>query len=78
MSQPTAMLLTPPLAAEGERLKSELDDCVKNLDRVEKLVANPNFRSKAKPEVVETEEARLVDLRERKQRLDEILAQLGS
>ncbi len=66
------------LAAEGERLKSELDDCVKNLDRVEKLVANPNFRSKAKPEVVETEEARLTDLRERKQRLDEILAQLGS
>ena len=66
------------LAAEAERLKSELDDCVKNLDRVEKLVANPNFRSKAKPEVVETEEARLTDLRERKQRLDEILAQLGS
>ena len=65
------------LAAEGERLKSELDDCVKNLDRVEKLVSNPNFRSKAKPEVVETEEARLTDLRERKQRLDEILAQLG-
>ena len=66
------------LAAEAERLKSELDDCIKNLNRVEKLVSNPNFRSKAKPEVVETEEARLTDLRERKQRLDEILAQLGS
>jgi valyl-tRNA synthetase len=65
------------LAAEAERLKSERDDCMKNLDRVEKLVSNPNFRSKAKPEVVETEEARLTDLRERKQRLDEILAQLG-
>ena len=65
------------LTAEGERLNSELADCVKNLERVEKLVANPNFRSKAKPEVVEAEESRLNDLRDRKQRLDEILAQLG-
>ncbi len=66
------------LATEGKRLNSELDDCVKNLDRVEKLVSNPNFREKAKLEVVETEEARLTDLRERKQRLDEIIAQLGA
>ena len=65
------------LQAEGERLRSELAECVKNLERVDKLVANPNFRSKAKPEVVETEEGRLNDLRERKQRLDEILAQLA-
>ena len=65
------------LKAEGARLQSELDDCVKNLERVEKLVSNPNFRNKAKPEVVETEEARLDDLRDRKQRLEEILAQLG-
>ena len=66
------------LEAEGERLRSELDDCVKNLDRVEKLVSNPNFRQKARPEVVENEEARLAELRERKERLDEILEQLGS
>ena len=65
------------LKAEGARLQSELDDCVKNLERVEKLVSNPNFRNKAKPEVVETEEARLNDLHDRKQRLEEILAQLG-
>ena len=65
------------LKAEGARLQSELDDCVKNLERVEKLVSNPNFRNKAKPEVVETEETRLGDLRDRKQRLEEILAQLG-
>ena len=42
-----------------------------------KLVSNPNFREKARPDVVENEEARLADLRERKQRLDEILQQLG-
>ena len=65
------------LAAEGQRLRGELEDCVRNLERVEKLVANPNFRQKARPEVVETEEARLTDLRERRQRLADILAQLG-
>ena len=65
------------LDAEGERLRSELADCARNLERVEKLVANPNFREKARPDVVENEEARLSELRERKQRLDEILEQLG-
>ena len=65
------------LDAEGERLRSELADCARNLERVEKLVSNPNFREKARPDVVETEEARLSELRERKQRLDEILEQLG-
>ena len=62
---------------EGERLRSELGDCDRNLERVEKLVANPNFRERARPEVVETEEARLSELRERKQRLEDILQQLG-
>ena len=65
------------LDAEGERLRTELADCDKNLERVEKLVSNPNFREKARPDVVENEEARLAELRERKQRLDEILQQLG-
>ena len=64
------------LDAEGERLRTELADCDRNLERVEKLVSNPNFREKARPDVVENEEARLADLRERKQRLDEILQQL--
>ena len=65
------------LAAEQERLRAELAECVKNMDRVEKLVANSNFREKAKPEVVETEEARLRDLKERQQHLNEILEQLA-
>ena len=65
------------LDAEGERLRAELVDCDRNLERVEKLVSNPNFREKARPDVVENEEARLAELRERKQRLDEILEQLG-
>ena len=65
------------LDAEGERLRAELADCDKNLERVEKLVSNPNFREKARPDVVENEEARLAELRDRQQRLNEILQQLG-
>jgi len=65
------------LSAEQERLRAELDDCLKNMDRVGKLVSNPNFREKAKPEVVETEQARLQDLKERQQHLNEILEQLA-
>ena len=65
------------LDAEAERLRTELADCDKNLERVEKLVSNPNFREKARPDVVENEEARLAELRDRQQRLNEILQQLG-
>jgi valyl-tRNA synthetase len=65
------------LAAETQRLRKERDDCARNLDRVSALVANPDFRAKARPEVVENEEGRLKSLEERKQRLDEILAHLS-
>ena len=64
------------ISAEAERLRGELADCESNMTRVGKLVANPNFRAKAKPEVVETEEERLKSLEERQQRLKEILEQL--
>ena len=37
------------LDAEGERLRSELADCDKNLERVEKLVSNPNFPREGPP-----------------------------
>ena len=65
------------LSAETARLKAERDDCASNLERVSKLVSNPNFRAKAKPDVVEAEEERLKTLQERKQRLDEIIQQIG-
>jgi valyl-tRNA synthetase len=45
---------------------------------VETLVSNPDFRAKARPEVVENEEERLRTLTEQARRLEEILAQLGS
>ena len=65
------------LTAEAVRLRAERDDCLRNLDRVSALLANPNFRAKARPDVVETEQERLRSLEERKQRLDEILEQLS-
>ena len=65
------------LSAEEKRLRSELDGAVKNLKRVETLVSNPNFRAKARPDVIENEEERFRSLTEQTQRLEEILAQLG-
>ena len=65
------------LAAEQQRLQDELANCQRELERKEKLVNNPNFRAKARPDVVETEEDRLRNLQEQQQRLGEILAQLG-
>ena len=59
------------LSAEVGRLRGELDGSLKNLQRVEALVSNPNFKAKAKPEVVENEEERLRSLREETQRLEE-------
>ena len=66
------------LSAEVGRLRGELDGSLKNLQRVEALVSNPNFKAKAKPEVVENEEERLRSLREETQRLEEILTQLSA
>ncbi|MCH8224885.1 MAG: valine--tRNA ligase [Chloroflexi bacterium] len=64
------------LSAEGQRLRGELDGCLKNLKRVETLVSNPDFRSKARAEVVQKEEDRLAELKDQVQRLEEILGQL--
>jgi valyl-tRNA synthetase len=65
------------LAAEQDRLREELANCQRELERKGKLVNNPNFRAKARPDVVETEEDRLRNLQEQQQRLGEIISQLG-
>ena len=64
-------------AAESQRLRKELEDCQRSLTRVAALVSNEDFRSKARPDVVENEEDRLRSLTERGQRLQEILEQLS-
>ena len=65
------------LSAEQQRLQAELESARQNLQRVNQLVSNPEFRAKAKPEVVENEEERFRSLTEQTQRLEEILGQLG-
>ena len=66
------------LPTEAERLRKELEDCQRNLDRVSNLVSKPEFLAKARPDVVATEQERLKSLQETSQRLGEILAQLES
>ena len=66
------------VAAEAERLNKELDDIDTNQQRVQRLLDNPNFIAKARPEVVEKERSRFDGLSEQRQRLAEIIAQLGA
>jgi valyl-tRNA synthetase len=66
------------LASERERLKRELEGCLASIERVEALLSSPDFRTRAPEEVIEREEERLASLRERRERLQEILSQLPS
>ena len=65
------------LSAEQRRLEQELDNARKNLGRVQNLVSNPDFRAKARPDVVQNEEERFRSLTEQTRRLEEIIAQLA-
>ncbi len=66
------------ISAERERLGKELEECAANLGRVQDLLSNPGFASRAPEEVVEREQERLQSLQERQERLEEILAQLAT
>jgi valyl-tRNA synthetase len=66
------------ISAERERLIRELQECEVSLERVQGLLANPDFSSKAPEEVVEREQERLGSLQERRERLREVLSQLPS
>ena len=65
------------LQAESDRLHRELESKRQDETRKEQLLANPNFVSKARPEVVENERQRLRSLTEERQRIEDIIAQLG-
>ncbi len=64
------------LAEERRRLESERDEAFSHLKRVDSLLARPQFRAKAPEQVVEREQERAQGLRERVNRLEEVLAQL--
>ncbi len=65
------------LQAESDRLHRELESKRQDETRKEQLLANPNFVSKARAEVVENERQRLRSLTEERQRIEDIIAQLG-
>ncbi len=50
------------LDAERQRLEKERDDLQRQIDRVNGLLSNDNFVQKAKPDVVQRERDKLVDL----------------
>ena len=66
------------ISAERARFEKELEESTAGLGRVQGLLDNPDFISKAPEEVVEREQERLRSLQERQQRLQEILSQLPS
>ncbi len=61
---------------ELKKLAKEEAKVQKELSRVEKRLANPNFLEKAPPEVVEKEEARANELKEKLSRIRENIARL--
>ena len=62
--------------AERARLKKELEDCASGLARVQGLLADQNFSTRAPEEVVEREQERLKSLQERQERLQQVISQL--
>ena len=66
------------LDAESQRLDQELEETRRNEARVQTLLANDNFVSKARPEVVEKERERLRSLTEQRERIEDIIAQLAA
>ncbi len=66
------------LSTERARLGKELEECVANLERVQGLLSNGDFASRAPEEVVEREQERLRSLQEHRERLEEVLSQLQS
>ena len=66
------------LEAESQRLDQELESTRRNQQRVEQLLSNANFVSKARPEVVEKERDRLRSLTEQRERIEDIIAHLAA
>jgi valyl-tRNA synthetase len=63
-------------AAETARLRKELEKCEAEIARAEQKLSNPNFTSKAPPEVLETHRQRLAELQVKRERVRSALAAL--
>ncbi len=65
------------LAVERQRLGGELTESRDEVTRLEELLGNERFSSRAPEEVVERERQRLTTAQERSERIEELLGQLG-
>ena len=74
-----AMLLDGAIDVQRERMKyaKELAELEKQLGSLEKRLASPGFTSKAKPEVVESERAKLVQWTARREHLAALVQSLA-
>ena len=64
-------------AAERARLVKEREGVAKDAAKFEKKLSNPGFLTKAAPEIVEKDRAKLADLTDKLARLDAQIAELG-
>jgi valyl-tRNA synthetase len=80
---PGATVLVPleglvDTSRERARLEQELQGCLENMRNLSQRLSNTDFTSKAPEDVVERERERLEHLEERRDRIQEFLAQLAS
>jgi valyl-tRNA synthetase len=66
------------ISKERKRLSAELGQCYANTKRIDALLSNEQFASRAPEEVVERETERLARLKEQQRGLEEVISQLGS
>ncbi|MGE0182092.1 MAG: valine--tRNA ligase [Parvularculaceae bacterium] len=64
--------------AEKARLKKEIDKCDKEIDAIDKKMANKNFVERAPAEIVEENRERRISFSERKEKLAAALAQISA
>ena len=65
------------LAAERKRIQGEIDNIDKQVQRIEGMLGNPGFTSKAPAQVIEREQTRLGELQERRVQLTQRMAELA-
>jgi valyl-tRNA synthetase len=65
------------LDAQGQRLEKEIEECGAFISRLETRLADEAFLSKAPPAVVQKEQERLSELRDRLKKLQERLSQVA-
>ncbi|NWG93290.1 MAG: class I tRNA ligase family protein, partial [Parvularculaceae bacterium] len=65
------------IAAEKARLAKEIDKCAKEIDAIDKKMANPNFVERAPVEIVEENRERRAAFSERRDKLSAALTQIG-